>query len=449
MIRDIGNFHLTRRSGYVISVGIPKYYINNPSRLIKTAVGSGGVEAAALNKQSSSHTVRLSISPSQGTFLTKIDDSKTISCNHREKILNDSPQFWNKFKKYLSGFNTKKTIYSRLSYAKRYYHLLETEKFDEILQFSNEMIGHIMKALASLSKFLGIYDKWNVLIKKYSLKWSQRNSLDTFRKIFNSEENIDKYIYWIKNLVNNEKIDSGHKNLIIFCVLTGLRASEAIESIRIIKDKENRTRYHDKDKNIIKHYEFSDIFIRRTKKAFISVVNDEILDIAFSAYSDSYSSLQASFRRMNLKLNLNYCRKVFATYLRNKRIEQYIEKEKKNQLEEINRRKSLYRNLNEDGSFEVNGKIVVLVDDGAATGATIIVAARWIRRQNPQKLIVAIPVTSKDTFEILKQECDMVVIGTTPSSSNFKTVSQYYQEFKPVEDEQVIEVSNRRKLRSN
>jgi hypothetical protein len=66
MIRDIGNFHLTRRSGYVISAGIPKYYINNPSRLIKTAVGSGGVEAAALSKQSSGHTVRLSISPSQG-----------------------------------------------------------------------------------------------------------------------------------------------------------------------------------------------------------------------------------------------------------------------------------------------------------------------------------------------------------------------------------------------
>ena len=136
-----GNFHPTRPSRGVISEGIPKYYINNPSRLIKTAVGSGGVEV--INQ--SSHTVRLSISPSQGTFLTKTDDSKPISCNRRDKILNDNPEFWKKFEKYLSGFNSKKTIYSRLSYAKRYYHLLETEKFDEILQFSNEMIGHIMK----------------------------------------------------------------------------------------------------------------------------------------------------------------------------------------------------------------------------------------------------------------------------------------------------------------
>jgi putative phosphoribosyl transferase len=93
-------------------------------------------------------------------------------------------------------------------------------------------------------------------------------------------------------------------------------------------------------------------------------------------------------------------------------------------------------------------KIVILVDDGAATGATIIAAARWLRKQNPSKLLIAIPVTSKDTLDILKQECDMVVTGTAPSSSVFKTVGQYYQEFKPVEDEEVVEICNRRELTS-
>ncbi len=59
---DEGNFHPTRPSRSVFSKGFPKYYINNPSSLIKNAVGSGGVEV--INQ--SSHTVRLSISPSQG-----------------------------------------------------------------------------------------------------------------------------------------------------------------------------------------------------------------------------------------------------------------------------------------------------------------------------------------------------------------------------------------------
>ncbi len=76
-------------------------------------------------------------------------------------------------------------------------------------------------------------------------------------------------------------------------------------------------------------------------------------------------------------------------------------------------------------------------------------AARWIKKQNPKKLIIAIPVTSKDTLELLKRECDFVVTGTTPSSSTFKSVGQYYQMFMPVEDQQVIEVCKKRGLLQN
>lgn len=123
----------------------------------------------------------------------------------------------------------------------------------------------------------------------------------------------------------------------------------------------------------------------------------------------------------------------------------YIEKEIQKQLEEIRRRKSLYYVQNEM-LHRIDNKIIVLIDDGAATGATIIVAARWIRIHNPKKLIIAIPVTSKGTSNILKAECDMVVTGTTPSSAVFKTVGQYYQDFRPIEDHEVIEVCRKRIL---
>jgi len=121
----------------------------------------------------------------------------------------------------------------------------------------------------------------------------------------------------------------------------------------------------------------------------------------------------------------------------------YIEKEKTRQVEEIKRRKSLY-GKSKESAYNIQDRFVILVDDGAATGATITAAARWIKKKNPKKLVFAIPVTSKDTLETLKQECDHVITGTTPSSSTFKTVSQYYQEFKPVEDEEVIEICNKR-----
>jgi predicted phosphoribosyltransferase len=121
---------------------------------------------------------------------------------------------------------------------------------------------------------------------------------------------------------------------------------------------------------------------------------------------------------------------------------QHIEKEKARQIEEIRRRMSLYR-PNSKKNYNMQDRIVILVDDGAATGATIIAAARWIKLKKPKKLIIAIPVTTKNTVELLKRESDLVVTGTTPSASTFKSVGQYYQEFKPVDDEQVIKVSTK------
>lgn len=89
-----------------------------------------------------------------------------------------------------------------------------------------------------------------------------------------------------------------------------------------------------------------------------------------------------------------------------------------------------------------------MVDDGAITGATIIAAARWIRRRikhTPKLLIIAVPVAPKDTVKLLKQESDVVEVITSPSS-NFKTVGQFYHDFNPVADDKVIEIMRVRSL---
>src|SRR5918994_673734 len=115
---------------------------------------------------------------------------------------------------------------------------------------------------------------------------------------------------------------------------------------------------------------------------------------------------------------------------------EYIEQEKAKQIQEIKRRTSLYRGSQ---SYELsNMKNIVLVDDGAATGATVIAAARWVRRSNNntlnQKVIIAVPVTPKDTLKLLKKEgeADHVEVIAAPLTFAFKSVSQYYQSFEDV-----------------
>lgn len=119
---------------------------------------------------------------------------------------------------------------------------------------------------------------------------------------------------------------------------------------------------------------------------------------------------------------------------------QYLEKEKRHQIEEIKRRMALY--VGEDRQQNFDNKIVILIDDGAATGTTIIVAARYIKRRFNVRLIIALPVAPKDTVKLLIQEADVVEVVTSPSA-NFHAVAQHYHNFDVVEDDQVIEILRR------
>jgi predicted phosphoribosyltransferase len=119
----------------------------------------------------------------------------------------------------------------------------------------------------------------------------------------------------------------------------------------------------------------------------------------------------------------------------------YIEKEKSIQINEIKRRTAIYRNRTDTIATRIRDKNnIVLVDDGVATGATVIVTARWIKTINPNCLIIAVPIAPKDTINLLRKEANHIEVITSPSSSNFKSVGQYYRDFEPVTDEQVINI---------
>ena len=114
--------------------------------------------------------------------------------------------------------------------------------------------------------------------------------------------------------------------------------------------------------------------------------------------------------------------------------DEYLQSEIKIQKLEIKRREKVYRQGREP--FDLKNKIVILVDDGIATGATMITAVREVKNMEPERVVVAIPVAPPETVEELKKEADEVVCLSQPKL--FFAVGQWYQNFKQYSDEEVI-----------
>ena len=103
---------------------------------------------------------------------------------------------------------------------------------------------------------------------------------------------------------------------------------------------------------------------------------------------------------------------------------------------EIQRRERLYRGQRPPP--DVRGKTVILVDDGLATGSTMLAAVRALRQLGPARIVVAVPVASRDTCELLKSEVDEVLCAVTPEP--FYAVGLWYRNFSQTTDEEVREL---------
>lgn len=117
----------------------------------------------------------------------------------------------------------------------------------------------------------------------------------------------------------------------------------------------------------------------------------------------------------------------------------YLRDEIATQIGEIERRRVAYRGARPDP--DVRGRTAIVVDDGVATGATVIVTARMLRHALARQVIVAIPVGAPDAVRRLEREVDRVVCSLRPPS--FGAVGEFYEDFRQTTDEEVIDVLQR------
>jgi putative phosphoribosyl transferase len=119
-----------------------------------------------------------------------------------------------------------------------------------------------------------------------------------------------------------------------------------------------------------------------------------------------------------------------------------IDKVAEKELRELQRRERAYRG--ERPTADVRNRTIIVVDDGLATGSTMRAAVALLREQQPQSIVVAVPVAPSETCKALSAEVDEIVCLRTPEP--FYAIGLWYENFAPTTDEEVCELLSERRL---
>ena len=117
--------------------------------------------------------------------------------------------------------------------------------------------------------------------------------------------------------------------------------------------------------------------------------------------------------------------------------EEYIQRRAREKLEQMARKRELYGRAQSDFS----GKTVILTDDGVATGSSMLLAARALKRAGAAKVVIAVPVAPSELLLVLREVADEVVV--VHPDPNLMAVGRFYLDFHQLEDEEVMEILRR------
>jgi len=217
------------------------------------------------------------------------------------------------FETYLSNvISSEKDRQYLLSLSRTHHQILANGNASSLHSLSKDVRRNAMRALSHLAKFNGLYETWQKIVKQNGLRWKQADdNFDFFEK-----ENIEEMLGYVRRVIQTYPGECG--NAFIFATLTGLRPDEACQAIRLVK--QGTRGYYNAQLKVLEHFRYKDIFLRRSKKAFISLVDEEILEIAKHS-CDSYQAINSTLKRDKMEMRMSYCRKIFGTWLRKNGIE--------------------------------------------------------------------------------------------------------------------------------
>jgi intergrase/recombinase len=219
----------------------------------------------------------------------------------------------------LSKFTSRSYAKQVFSNSIKYFHCLENPQ--RISEIPASTRGNVLKAMANLSKFLGVYSDYQKKLKNCGIKWlTTDDAFSSFLRITNNNHSSlgDWYKAVQKVLRDNEKL------LLKYALATGIRKNEAIKSFNLIIDLAKAGEldsYYNSDLEILEHYRQKDangnfMFLKATKKLYISIVSKTLVDGIAQSNKVSYPAIRKRITRAKQSIRIKELRSYFATYLR-------------------------------------------------------------------------------------------------------------------------------------
>jgi intergrase/recombinase len=206
----------------------------------------------------------------------------------------------------------------------KHYDCLENPQGISAIQTSTR--GNVLKAMVNLAKFLGIYEEYKVRLKNNGIKWlNTDDSFNSFLRIVNNNHsNLGEWYKTAQSILHgNEKL------WLRFNLLTGLRKQESINSFNLIiklSNEDKLSEYWNEELRLLEHFKYADLFLRQTKKVYISTVTKELINEITNSQAVTYSAIRKRLTRNKQTLRIKELRSYFATYLRkNGIISEYID----------------------------------------------------------------------------------------------------------------------------
>jgi len=197
---------------------------------------------------------------------------------------------------------------------RRYYHVLLTSDASDLLLLKPRTRLDVMKALSMLAKVTGLNERWRAIREAYGLKWSREMS---YVPAILTSQTYSSLIEKARKVIGSS---DRYRGVLEFIALSGLRVGEALDAIRLYhSDGEN---YLNRELMVLEHFKYPAIFIRKTKKAYITVIDDYMLDLLESTEPVTYNAMSMSMKR---RFGSDHCpstfRKIWATFMRRRGIE--------------------------------------------------------------------------------------------------------------------------------